>query len=323
MFELYEPKSMFLCFPGSSAETKFRNLRKRYTNAKKRFSAKSKSGTSAQAVGKHKVALEKFSFMVWLDPYIAHRSTKTNIPEGEDSDAITDESDEEFDMDDEEEGDEEGEVQEYAEEEEREMEEESQIDLSITASATASQTSATTATSAKKVALNKGSIQQREQPKQKRAKLQKSAKVKHWEATRSVEKEELSLIRSLTNKIDTKEDTVSKTKNNGDRDECGIFGELVASKMRKLDEQSREEAMMAINQILSEHRLRHLRKPSAPISPQPSWQPRNQAAAPNQYFHYGHSAFTSTSQPSHASSASPSINYSYYEDINQGENSQS
>ena len=101
----------------------------------------SKSGTSARAVEKYKVDLEKFSFMFWLDPYISHRSTKTNIPDGEDSDAITDESDEEFDMDDEEEEDEEGEVEEYAEEEERKMEDESQTpDLSITASATASQT---------------------------------------------------------------------------------------------------------------------------------------------------------------------------------------
>ena len=181
-----------------------------------------------------------------------------------------------MDMDDEKEDDEEGEMEEYTEEEQRKMEDESQTsDLSITASATASQTSTTTTTSAKKVALHKGSIKQREQPQHTRTKLQKSAKVKYWEATRSVKKEELSLIRSLTNRIDAKEDTVSKPKNDGDRDECDIFGKLFASKMRKLDDQLREEAMMAINQVLGEHLLRHLRKPSATTSPQPSCQPCN------------------------------------------------
>ena len=53
------------------------------------------------------------------------------------------------------------------------------------------------------------------------------------------------------------------TDGDGDRHECSIFGELVACKMRKLDEQARGEVEMAINSALFEQSCRSNQRSSA------------------------------------------------------------
>ena len=69
----------FSHFVGAQTKAKFRNLRKRYTNAKKQFAAVNVSGTSARKVANAKKALEKLGFMQWLDEHIKQRNTKTNV----------------------------------------------------------------------------------------------------------------------------------------------------------------------------------------------------------------------------------------------------
>ena len=89
---MWEPGN-FSCpsIPGKEAMLNFRNLRKRYTNAKKRFRAKNVSGTSAKQVEKAKKALDAFDFMKWLDSHIQKRKTKSNL--GDDDDSELDEGD--------------------------------------------------------------------------------------------------------------------------------------------------------------------------------------------------------------------------------------
>ena len=62
------------------AKKLFNNLKKRYGKKRNEMRKVERSGTSTSAVAVAKEKLEQYKFLVWLQPFIQARSTKTNLP---------------------------------------------------------------------------------------------------------------------------------------------------------------------------------------------------------------------------------------------------
>ena len=265
--------SSFTIIPGTAAQTKFRNLRKRYTKAKKNHQAVNRSGTSAKAVEKARKKLEAFNYLRWLDDYIQQRSTKTNI----------DDSDEEDEADEEEDDDNVIEIDRNHDGAEMDVgldnEEDDDGDSSVGASA------GEEVSVAEEVDLLQGSVAEnfvasRKQKENKNTKstaakppprLVKSKKVKIWEKSRDIEKEEISVMRALAKNLGKDEGTGVSGKR--ERDTLDIYGELVASKLREMSRDAQEQAQLAIDTILINHRIRDRRRPLAPLDAFPNFTP--------------------------------------------------
>ncbi|XP_065068514.1 uncharacterized protein LOC135693858 [Rhopilema esculentum] len=65
---------------GEEAKKLFDNLKKRYSKKRNEMRKVERSGTSTSAVAVAKEKLDQYKFLVWLQPFIQARSSKTNLP---------------------------------------------------------------------------------------------------------------------------------------------------------------------------------------------------------------------------------------------------
>ena len=281
-----------LFFAGNQAMKDWRNLRKRYTTSKKKYKAVNRSGEGRARVMKAKASLDKYQFLQWLDPHITQRNTQTNIPpadeeDSDDGDELA-ESDDEMEKDDllQDEMADGGDDDDYREIDPYDDDETATIttnNVTSTPDLTAITTHTITPTSTSVndvddlMEINPTEYVNTKKTEKKALQLKpksRMTKPQRFEMSRSIEKEELGLIRSLSKKMG--EPTVADTgnKKKDDRDECDIFGELIATKLRKLSSNIREDAEMALNNTLMEWivKERRLRTPRQ-HPPQQLYQP--------------------------------------------------
>ena len=96
-------------------------------------------------------------------------------------------------------------------------------------------------------------------------KIEKSARVKNWEKAKSLEKEELNILKHITNRLDGPPPPPPPEKpTETNRDQYSLFGELIAVKMRKLSEDARIEVEIAINAAIAEQQLADIRRRRLP-----------------------------------------------------------
>ena len=108
-------------------------------------------------------------------------------------------------------------------------------------------------------------------------------KGQRFEMSQSIEKEELGLIRSLSKKMEEPTVADSGNKKKDGRDKCDIFGELIATKLRKLSPDIQEDAEMALNNTLMEWivKERRLRTPRHTLHQHPPQQLYQPPVSPN------------------------------------------
>lgn len=230
---------------GAEAKHKFRNLRKRYTSVRKYNEAVHKSEPYVSEVFKESKNLDRYQFLRWLDQYIQKRQTKANRHDETDDD---DEEDEGIDLPN-------GKIS---------VSDEPDIDITVktediesntfsyncnNAANFSSRQVASPAIASSDILVHPGNIRVGNNADIKKVRntsgKQKSRLSRFQHIDTSLRKQELGLIKSLSAKIDD---------NRRDRDEFDIFGELVASKLRKLSRDTQEDAEMAINNILIQSR---------------------------------------------------------------------
>ena len=257
------------CLFVAEAAKNWRNLRKRYTSAKKKFRSVNKSGTSSNKVTKAKTNLDKYQFLKWLDPHITQRNTQTNIPV-DDGDT---EEDEEFEDSGASENDDDDvdteDIDDHTEKTEMLNPDESNpADITNDSlSAPEQNTSAisVTSVSATNVADEMFDISASEFVSNRKAEKKaekkglhlkpksRMAKAQRFELSRNIEKEELGLLRSLTKKMEEPAAPTNDVDIKRSRDEWDMFGELLATKLRKMSPDIREDAEMALNNTLMEY----------------------------------------------------------------------
>ena len=89
--------------------------------------------------------------------------------------------------------------------------------------------------------------------------------MKQWENKRSVEKEELSILKHITNRLDEPKTPPPENPTfDTNCDQYILFGELITEKMRKLSEDAHIKAEIAISPALAGQQLRDIRRRRMP-----------------------------------------------------------
>lgn len=208
-------------------------MRKKYSKAKINFQTANRSGTGAKAVEKARKKIEEFNYLSWLDEHITQRTTRTNVDDDESDDEVAYDGDGIFEK-----------HFDGISDNNDDEEEEGEFSPGVFDNPEPVNT------------IQKKKLTKKAKPKVPR--IEKPTKVKFWEKSRDIEKEEILVMRALAKKFDE-----TPSKNVSGRDTCEIYGELVASKLRKLDSDVQEEAQMAIDSVLMTHRIRNQQRREA------------------------------------------------------------
>ena len=245
ILECFKWKFLYLGL-GNIAQTKFRSLRKKYTAAKKRYEEVYVSGTGSAKVLNAKKKLDKLNFLKWLDGHISQRTTKNNIEDDQESTTEDEES--------------EGEADDVEMDENLSPTQLTPIDEDIyqleettpsCPKSTPNETTPDLEINEMRQNLKRNLAPEKSETKPKviksRARMNKKER---FDMTRTAEKEERVLMERLVKSVEKTSEPAAAAAAAVERDECSVFGELIAMKLRKLPEDSREQAQCAINSVL-------------------------------------------------------------------------
>lgn len=193
------------------AEKAFLKIRDRYVRAKRELKKKSTSGTSSAAVCKLKEKLDSLKYLAWLDIYAKPRASKSNL-----DDVMSDEES----------------IGESIDDLVRENFTDAMSDEEMSPPIT-------TGGNVKEKTPLKRSIDKKDIKQQKKPKKNKTSSS---ETQESIDDEELNILRSVRQSMENSKKTESKNQ----EDKFKIFGDYVASKLRRLSTVLDEDQLEAV-----------------------------------------------------------------------------
>jgi len=247
--------SQLFCFSTSGeGQRKFENLRKRYSKKRALWKKppKSGSGSNDEAIKRVEKLRKAYAFLAWLEPYIALRSTKTNlseemeeVEETQQDEKDDDEEDENEDGDDESTGD--GDENEREGDEFDDISDEEDTEFDIERNKKNQSTSSTTSEKKETKSVAKRKIPlQNDEPKGGAKKKKVNGRAK------AVEMKELALLESLQNSIVNK-----KGKSDSNSQTCAddLFGKMVGEDIKTLPPIFKLQARNEIQNVIFKYRM--------------------------------------------------------------------